>query len=434
MWELLELRLFYLSWRVGGKNKVMEFMTSNKNYLLLKNWWASIDLTNYEKSLLNNEIRNFNQQLFRLKEKRIRIGIYGKAGVGKSSILNFLLDKNVFKTNIINGSTKKVEIQEWGLNNRTLKSIDLLDSPGFDFCNIKFSDNIFSQINNSDLILFAVSGDINRNEVKEINSFINNGKKIIIIVNKIDIWHGNELKEIIKNINSKLPKEIKIPIIINSGNNIKNYIAEIINRYGEILLTLNSLQLADKLFLKIKEQRLKKRQREAQAIIGKFATIKASGVALNPLILFDIAGSFAIDTLLISELSKVYGFSLKGNSARKIIKNVSINNFFLGATQVGINTSFNILRKIILLMAPFSNGLSLLPYGPIAIIQAAIAMQSTKIVGKLAAQEIFMRSKPNPFEPSYLIKKIILKEPEIFNHIKIYLSKRNSKNIAIFLP
>ena len=41
----------------------------NKNYLLLKNWWESIDLTNYEKSLFNSEIISFNQQLFRLKEK-----------------------------------------------------------------------------------------------------------------------------------------------------------------------------------------------------------------------------------------------------------------------------------------------------------------------------------------------------------------------------
>ena len=99
------------------------------------------------------------------------------------------------------------------------------------------------------------------------------------------MWKGHDLKEILKNIRLKLPQYIKIPIIINSKNNIRNQLSELINNYGESLLTLNSLQLADKLFLKIKEQRLKKRQREAQSIIGKFATIKASGVALNPLIL-----------------------------------------------------------------------------------------------------------------------------------------------------
>jgi len=34
----------------------MEEMQINKNYLLLKNWWETIDLTNYEKNLFNKEI------------------------------------------------------------------------------------------------------------------------------------------------------------------------------------------------------------------------------------------------------------------------------------------------------------------------------------------------------------------------------------------
>jgi len=407
----------------------------NKNYLLLKNWWESIDLTNYEKSFFNREIISFNQQLFRLKENRIRIGAYGKSGVGKSSVLNSLLKKDIFKTDIINGSTREIQVEEWSLKEQKLKNIELLDSPGFDFCNIKFPDKIYSRVNHSDLILFIVSGDINRNEVSEISSFIKDGKKIIVVLNKIDLFKKNELEEIIENIKFKLPKDLNIPIIINHENNLKNYIRKIINQYGEILLLLNSLQLADKLFLLIKEQRLKRRQKLAQSTIGKFSTIKASAVALNPFILFDVAGSLAIDTALISELSKIYGLNLKGESTRKIFQNISINNLFLGVTQVGINTSFNIIRKAILFTAPFTSGLSLLPYGPIAIIQAAIAIYSTKILGKLAAKEIFIRSKCSYIEPSVIIQNITFKEPEILNHINIYLSNRNlNNNFASFLP
>jgi hypothetical protein len=107
----------------------------------------------------------------------------------------------------------------------------------------------------------------------------------------------------------------------------------------------------------------------------------------------------------------------------------------LGVTQVSINTSFNLIKKIILLTAPFTNGLSLLPYGPIAISQAAIAIYSTKILGKLAAKEIFMKSKVSHIEPSIMIKNITFKEPEISNYINIYLSNRNlSNNFASFLP
>jgi len=413
----------------------MKQLRINQNYLLLKNWWESLDLTNYEKSFFNREIISFNQQLFRLKEKKIRIGAYGKSGVGKSSVLNSLLDKDIFKINIINGTTREIQKENWSIEDQILKSIVLIDSPGFDFCNIKFPEKIYSNINYSDLILFVVAGDINRNEVNELNSFIKDGKKIIIILNKIDLFKKNELKEIIENINSKLPKDLNIPIIINNKNNVKNYITKIINQYGEKLLTLNSLQLADKLFLKIKEQRLKKRQKLAQSTIGKFSTIKASAVALNPFIFLDVAGSFALDTALISELSKIYGLNLRGESTRKIFHNISINNLFLGVTQIGINTSFNLIRKVFLLAAPFTSGLSLLPYGPIAIVQAAIALHSTKILGKLAAKEIFIRSKVSYIEPSTMIQNITFKDQDIFNHINIYLLNRNLNNkFMSFLP
>ena len=413
----------------------MKQLQVNKNYLLLKNWWEAVELTNYEKSFFNRKIISFNQQLFRLKEKKIRIGAYGKSGVGKSSVLNSLFKKDIFKTDIINGSTKEIQAEEWSIKSQTLKSIELIDSPGFDFCDIKFPDKIYSHIKHLDLILFIVAGDINRNEVDEISSLIKDGKKIILILNKIDLFKPNELEEIIENIKLKLPKDLNIPIIINHENNIKSYITKIINEYGDILLTLNSLQLADKLFLQIKAQRLKRRQKLAQATIGKFSTIKASAVALNPLILFDIAGCFALDTALISELSKIYGLNLKDESTRKIFKKISINNLFLGVTQVGINTSFNLIRKLILLTAPITSGISLLPYGPIAIIQAAIAVHSTKILGKLAAKEIFIRSKVSFTDPSMMIQNIIFKEPDIFNHINIYLSNRNlNNNFVNLLP
>jgi small GTP-binding protein len=413
----------------------MKQLKINKNYLLLKHWWENIDLTNYEKSFFNKEIISFNQQLIRLKEKKIRICTYGKSGVGKSSVLNSLFKKDIFKTDIINGTTRKIQAEDWNLKDQAINIAELVDAPGFDFCNIKFLDKIYSCINHSDLILFIVSGDLNRNELSQISSLIKDGKKIIVILNKIDLFNKNQLKEIIENINFKLPKDLNIPIIVNHENNLKNYIKKIINQHGEMLLILNSLQLADKLFLQIKEQRLKRRQKLAQSTIGKFSTLKASAVALNPFVLFDVAGSFALDTALISELSKIYGLNFKSESTRKIFKNISINNLFLGVTQIGINTSFNLIRKVILLTAPFTNGLSLLPYGPISIIQAAIAIYSTKIIGKLAAKEIFIRSKVSSVEPSTMIQNITFNDPEIFNHIKIYLSNRSlNNNFISFLP
>ena len=124
----------------------MKHLKIKENYLLLKKWWETIDLTNYEKSFLNREIISFNQQLFRLKEKKIRIGAYGKSGVGKSSVLNSLLKKDIFKADIINGTTREIQSEEWKFKDQTLNSVELLDSPGFDFCDIKSPDKVYSSI------------------------------------------------------------------------------------------------------------------------------------------------------------------------------------------------------------------------------------------------------------------------------------------------
>ena len=415
-----------------------------KSYFSLKNWWENIDLTNFEKNCLNKDIISFNQQLFRLKQRIIRVGVYGKGSVGKSSILNTILNEKYFQTDIVNGSTKTIELKTLSLNKGLIKKIELIDFPGFD---IQVTNNISKNnitLMNLDFILFIVAGDLNRNELSELNYLIDNGKKIIIVFNKIDIWNNEEINIILDNIKDKLPKDIIIPIIINSNKkyssisineSLNDYLMGTIDRVGHSIMIYNTLHSASKLAINIKEKRLIKRRKEAQKIIGKFATLKASSVALNPLLFLDIASSFALDTALIHELSKVYGLKIRKKSAKKLIKKISINNISIGAAQICINTLFNLIRKISLISAPFTNGLSLVPYGPVALIQAALAVSTTKLVGKLAAKEILKKSNLSVLEPFHLIKYIDLKEIEIARPFKIFLyNQKNNKDLSLFIP
>ena len=58
-----------------------------------------------------------------------------------------------------------------------------------------------------------------------------------------------------------------------------------------------------------------------------------------------------------------------------------------------------------------------------------------KILGKLAAKEIFIRSKASFIEPATMIKDMTFNDPEIFNHINIYFSNRNlNNNFISILP
>ena len=415
-----------------------------KSYSLLKNWWENIKLTNFEKNYFNEDIISFNQQLYRLNEKIIRVGVYGKAGVGKSTILNTILNKNFFKTDIINGSTKETELKTISLKKGLIKIIELIDFPGFDIYTKNNTNKKNISLLNLDLILFIVTGDLNRNELSELDYLISNGKKVIIIFNKIDIWTYEELKTILINIKHKLPNNKKIPIIIHSEkkcNSIKineslhDYLMKTIYRFGYSFIIYNTLQIGSKLSIIIKEKRLVKRKKDAQKIIGKFATLKASSVALNPLLFLDLASSFALDTALIHELSKVYGLKIKKNSARKIIKTIFINNAYLGVAQICVNILFNLVRKISLISAPLTNGLSLVPYGPVALTQAVLAAITTNLVGKLAAKEILNKSNLSIMDPFHLIKYIDLKEIEMAGPFKKFLyNQKNNKDLSLFIP
>ena len=415
----------------------------DKSYLLFQNWWKSTELTSYEKCLLNKEIITFNQQLFRLKEKIIRIGVYGKTGVGKSSISNQLLQEQFFRTGTLNGSTKSTHFKEFVLENNFIKSIELFDFPGFDICDPNDKKVEIQQLITLDLILFATSGDLNRQELDKLLWLIKQGKNVIIIINKIDTWGRNEIKLIKDNIKEKLPINCKIPIITYSTkdkelcdkNKIYNYLNITLNRIGYSLLIYNTYQLANNLAYNIKEKRLIKRKQKAQSLIGKFATLKASSVALNPMIFLDMVGSAALDTLLINELSKVYGLKVKSKSAISLLKSLSFNNILLGITQISIHSSFNLIKKISLILVPFTSGLSLIPYGPVAIAQAAIALHTTRIIGKLVAKEIFERSMTNNLEPFKNIQQIIFKEPEICCSSKFFInSQKFNRDNSIFIP
>ena len=414
-----------------------------ESFLLFQNWWKSTELTNYEKCILNNEIITFNQQLLRLKEKIIRIGVYGKTGVGKSSISNKILQEKFFQTGILNGSTKSAYSKEFELKNNFINSIELFDYPGFDICNVDKKEEEIRHLSTLDLILFTTAGDLNRQELDKLLWLIKQGKNLIIIINKIDIWGRDEIKIIKENIRTKLPINYKIPIITYSikdndlcdTNKIYNYLNITLNRIGYSLLIYNTYQLANNLAYNIKEARLIKRKQKAQSLIGKFATLKASSVALNPMIFIDIAGSATLDTLLINELSKLYGLKMKSKSAISLLKSLSFNNILLGITQVSIHSSLNLIKKMSLILAPFTSGLSLMPYGPVAIAQAAIALHTTKIIGKLAAKEILERSMINNLEPFKNIQQIIYKEPEILCSSKYFInSQKFNRDYSIFMP
>ena len=437
----------------------------NKKYIPIKykfslnQWKEDLNLTNYERTKFEDILNQLDFQVNKLQRKELQISVYGRVGVGKSSLLNALIEKQIFPTDIINGNTKTIKSYEWCKRFKSLNKVELVDSPGMDEINSSNKEEInFNYVLGTDLILFVIDSDITRIDLYTIKELLRNNKPIVIVLNRCDQWNKRETKLILSSIHKKLSfckQKIKIALVSSSPREatikpdgtirseqkmpkvdiLKNELANIIDQSGDLLLSINSLRIADQFYKLLKESRLLKKKEAAQSLIGRYATLKASGVAINPFLMIDLITGLAFDSALIIQLSKLYGLEVGGPYARQLVKKLSFQNSLLGGAQIGIQLTLNIFKQILIVAAPFTGGLSLAPTAPIAIVQAALAIHTTKLIGRLAAYKFLMGTNRNNGRPRLILNHLLKKNSDLrimlgdFKFLKS--SKEKNKNYLL---
>ncbi|AAQ00641.1 MULTISPECIES: GTP-binding protein [Prochlorococcus] len=404
---------------------------------LLKEWKEVLNLTHLEQVQFSGEILALDRQINRLAHRHIRLTVFGRVGVGKSSLLNALFGRHIFATDVANGFTRKSKGAFWEQSIQSLETIELVDTPGIDEIAASARARLARRVAlYSDLVLLVLDSDITSVELEALQSLIETGKPVLLVLNRCDQWEEDEVLTIVESIRNRLPASAKHLLIetvaaaprkakvFSDGRvrseecapkvqSLKKILLSLLEDQGNILLTLNALQQAESFYQSLKKGRLKRRRLEAQGLIGKFATLKASGVAVNPLIMFDFATGLAFDTALIVQLSKLYGLELKGRSARNLLKKLSLHNGLLGGAQLAIQLALGTVQHLLLLATPFTGGLSLAPAGPVAIAQAIIAIHTTKLTGRLAAKEILRNSHLPGANPRSILRQLSKSNPNV---------------------
>ncbi len=158
------------------------------------------------------------------------ISIVGRPNVGKSTLLNKLLNKKIAITSDKSGTTRNIIL---GVYNDNDSQIVFVDTPGVHKPIHKLdkvlNDKSYLMTNNPDLILFMVdiSNGFGRGDRFVLDKIKENNNNIILLLNKIDKIHKEDLIKRIDEINKEYNFLEIIPISSIKGINISDLIKTI---------------------------------------------------------------------------------------------------------------------------------------------------------------------------------------------------------------
>ena len=173
------------------------------------------------KNKLNKTIKESENG--RILNEGINVGIIGRPNVGKSSLLNTLLEENKAIVTDIEGTTRDIVEGTLSLNGVIL---NIIDTAG-----IRETDNVVEQIgveksfeiiDKAELIIFILNNNepLTEEDKKLYNKI--KDKKHITVLNKIDLEQKIDLSDINEEI-------IKVSLINNNADKIKEKITELFN-------------------------------------------------------------------------------------------------------------------------------------------------------------------------------------------------------------
>jgi GTPase len=179
------------------------------------------------------------------EEEKIRIAIVGKPNVGKSSMLNKIIGKELSIVSSIAGTTRDVVDGEFEYKG---KKFTILDTAGIRRKS-KVSENVeyysvnraIKTIENADITILVIDSieDISDQDKKITDQIIKNGKGLIIAYNKWDLVEKNPniLEEKKDTFRFKFPQVNFAPIVpvsALSGKGLENLLKTSINIYNQL--------------------------------------------------------------------------------------------------------------------------------------------------------------------------------------------------------
>lgn len=408
---------------------------------LLEHWRRRLALSPREQSCLGPHLRTVDQQLQRLAQRRPRLVVFGRVGVGKSSVLNALLPSPCFAVDVAHGCTRQQQQAMWVPPDPIpgLQAVDLVDTPGLDEIQAAAQGRLARRLAlGADLVLLVLGGDVSAPEATALKELRRCGKPVLLVLNRADTWPTAERQQLVAAIGGRVRQLLgdvvvrTAPLVIAAAPRqpqqlpdgrirseaappqvqpLQDALLHLWRSDGARLLALNSLQAVGRFQRLLMRCRLQQRRARAQQLIGRYAAAKAAGLAMNPVMLVDLAGAATADTGLIVQLAHLYDVPLPraGPQRQALLRQLGANLLWVGGAQLGLQGALGLVKHLLLAAAPLTAGLSLAPAGPVALAQATLAVHTTRLLGRLTAHKLVageaLRLSPSATMVQHLVQQ-----------------------------
>ena len=362
--------------------------------------------------------------LEKLEHGHLHLSVFGRVSTGKSSLLNALIGEPVFSVSPLHGETRFSSMQAW--NEFDAGGVYLIDTPGLDEAGGEDRESLAKEVAaRSDLVMFVLDGDITDTELDALKAAISQGRPILIVINKSDLYTAGEQAALLQSVRAKTEGVIDPAHVIFSAAEprpqelleidadgterrsdrdrapdvaeLRLKLWEILEAEGKTLAALNASLFAADLSDQVGRRILAARREIGEKLVRTYCVAKGIAVAFNPIPVADLFAAAFIDVGMVVHLSKVYGLPLNQKEAGSIVKVIIAESAALMGTVWALHFISSALKVGTI-------GLStILTAGA----QGAIAYYSTYLVGQAAAEYLSKGKSWGEGGPKHVVKEIL---------------------------